>query len=118
MLKNEPKMNRRPLRLYRTLSLIRELKSLNHPYEAYRDEIWLTIYTKGQESFFRLHIKSLMDCYWIHMAKWSINQVQVSYTWELRAATGAELLIKLIHHNILPAYFMPITAKPRTTDEP
>jgi hypothetical protein len=104
-------------RLYRTLSLIRELRSLGYPYQAYKDTIWLEISTKGANKWYALKIESRIDCYYMHMAKWSMNQVELSYNWELRAVTGIELLINLVQREILPPYFMPITAKPRTTDE-
>jgi len=104
-------------RLYRTLSLIRELKNLGYPFQAYKDTIWLEISTKGQNKCYVLKIESKIDCYYMHMAKWSMNQVEISYTWELRAVTGVQLLINLVQREILPPYFMPITAKPRITDE-
>jgi hypothetical protein len=108
--------NRGRKRLYRTLSLIRELKSLGYPFEAYKDTVWLEVSTKGSNTY-KLQIHSKIDCYQIYMAKWSINTCQQSYTWELRAVTGIQLLINLVQRQILPPYFMPITAKPRTTDE-
>lgn len=104
-------------RLYRTISLIRELKSLGYPFEAYKDTVWLEVSTKGQNKHYKLKIDSRIDCYVMHMAKWSMNQVQLSYTWELRAVTGVELLINLVQREILPPYFMPITSKPRTSYE-
>ena len=104
-------------RLYRTLSLIRELQNLGYPFQAYKDTIWLEISTKDAHKSYALKIESKIDCYIMYMAKWSMNQVQLSYTWELRAVTGVELLINLVQREILPPYFMPITAKPRTIDE-
>lgn len=105
-------------RYYRTLTLIRELKALGYPYEAHRDTVWLQVQTLDKKHHYRLKIDGTLDCYKMYMARWTnYNQADMFYTWELRAGTGAELLVNLVTRQILPPYFMPITSIKRVTDE-
>lgn len=104
-------------RFYRTLTLIRELKALGYPYEAHKDTIWLTAQTLDKKHEYRLKIDGAIDCYKMYMARWNqMGQADMFYTWELRATTGAELLVNLVTRQILPPYFMPIGSIKRVTD--
>lgn len=107
-----------PMRFYRTLTLIRELKALGYPYEAYKNTIWLTAVTQDKQHEYRLKIDGTVDCYKMYMARWTMmGQADMFYTWELRAHTGAELLVNLVQRQILPPYFMPIASIKRLGDE-
>lgn len=104
-------------RYYRTLTLIRELKALGYPYEAHRDTVWLVVQTLDKNHQYRLKIDGMVDCYKMYMARWTaMNQADMFYTWELRATTGAELLVNLVGRQILPPYFMPMGSIERVTD--
>ena len=107
-------------RTYRTNSLIRELKSMAYPFEYLgKDKIQIRVKSqKDPGAEYILNIYGQLDCYRMGMHRRDhMNTLTHSYTWQLRAASGIELLINLVQRQILPPYFMPLTSINRIIDE-